>query len=54
MKVDMDKIQFESRQEVSLAQNALEIAIASGDCNEDEVKTAKELSALLDAMWYNW
>lgn len=54
MKKDMDKIIFESRTEIELLQNALEIAYASDSCNDDEKKIAKEMSGLLDSMWYSW
>ena len=54
MKLDMDKIVFESRNEISVLQNALEIAWASEDSNDDEKAIAKEMSALLDAMYISW
>lgn len=54
MKKDMDKIILENRNEISLLQNALEIAIASGDCNDEEKKVATELSGLLESMYYSW
>lgn len=54
MKKEMDRIIIESREEISLLQNALEIAIASGKCNEDEEEVAREASQLLESMWYAW
>lgn len=54
MRKDMDKIVLESRNEVSLLQNVIEIAIATEDLNEDEKEIAKITSALLESMWYSW
>lgn len=54
MKSEMDKIIIESRKEVSLLQNVVEIALASDDCNEEEKAVAKRISELLESMWYSW
>lgn len=54
MKKDLDKIILESRSEISLLQNVLDIAINSGKCSDEEKEAAKELSELLETMWYSW
>ncbi|MFV0464648.1 MAG: hypothetical protein ACK5ML_01135 [Lachnospiraceae bacterium] len=54
MKKDMDKIILESRLEIDLLQNVVEIAYACGDCNDEEKAIAKKLSALLDEMYYSF
>lgn len=54
MQGNMDKIVLESRNEVSLLQNVIEIAIATQNLNEDEKEVAKKASAILDSMWYSW
>lgn len=54
MRSDMDKIILESRDEVAKLQDVCEIAIACGDCNDEEKETAKKLSALLESMYYSW
>ena len=54
MKADGDKIILESRREIDLLQNSIEIAFASKDANEDEKAVAKELSGLLESMYYSW
>lgn len=48
MKLDMDKIQFESRNEIDSIVKALE---QSKDKNTKEVK---ELIGLLDSMYMSW
>lgn len=53
MKRDMDKIILESRREVSILQNTIEKAYASKDSKDEERELAKELSALLDEMYYS-
>lgn len=54
MKADGDKIILESRREVDVLQNAIEIAYASKDSNEEEKALAKKLSELLEGMYYSW
>lgn len=54
MKAENDKIVLESRREIEILQNTLEIACASGNCNDEEKEVAKTLSAMLDTMWYSW
>lgn len=50
MKKDIDKIIFESRQEIDEVQNALESYVKEHKENE----TVKELINLLDAMYMSW
>lgn len=50
MKKDMDKIIFESRQEIDEVQNALE----SYAKEHKESETVKKLINLLDAMYMSW
>lgn len=50
MKCENDRIIFESRREIEKLQDVCEIAIACGDCNEEEKEIAKKLSELLDTM----
>lgn len=50
----MDKIILESRREVDVLQNVVEIAFACGDCNDEEKEVAKKLSALLEDMYMSW
>lgn len=54
MKADGDKIILESRREIDVLQNAIEIAYASEDSNDDEKAIAKRLSELLEGMHYSW
>lgn len=54
MKRDMGNMVFESRTEVELLWNALEIAIADNHLTDDEAETAKEACRLLEAMDYEW
>ena len=56
MKKDMDKIIFESREEISNIQDVCEIFIElSKSAGEEKLrKSARELSALLDAMYMSW
>ena len=51
---DMASIEFESRREVDVLQNVLEIAIADGNLNDDEKALATELSAILEEMYLSW
>lgn len=54
MKHENDKIIIESRREVDILQNVVEIAFASGDCNEEEKALAKRISEICEAMYYSW
>ncbi len=56
MRKDMDKIIFESREEISNVQDVCEIFLEiSKSVGEEKLrKSAKELSALLDAMYMSW
>ena len=54
MKKNMGSIEFESRREVDVLQNVLEIAIADGHLNNDEVKLATILSSMLEEMYISW
>ena len=54
MKKDMANIEFESRREVDVLQNVIEIAIADGNLNDDEKEVATKLSAMLEEMYISW
>lgn len=56
MKAENGSIVLESRDEVSLLQNVCEgfLALSKSMVEDEEKELAKELSALLDAMWYSW
>lgn len=56
MKTENDTIILESRNEVSLLQNICEgfIALSKSQIEDEEKELAKQLSAMLDAMWYSW
>ena len=51
---DMASIEFESRREVDVLQNVVEIAIADGHLNDEEKEVAKQLSAMLEEMYLSW
>ena len=51
---DMASIEFESRREVDVLQNVLEIAISDGNLNDEEREVAKQLSAMLEEMYMAW
>ena len=57
MKINNDSIVLESRNEVSLLQNICDdflLSLSKSTDKSKEEELAKELSALLDAMWYSW
>ena len=54
MQQNMGSIEFESRREVDVLQNVIEIAIADGHLNEEELEVAKRTSAVLEAMYLSW
>ena len=56
MKKDMDKIIFESREEVANIQDVCEIFIdISQSAGEEKLReSARKLSALLDEMYLSW
>lgn len=54
MKCENDRIIFESRREIEKLQDVCEIAIACGDCNEEEKKIAEKLSELLESIYLSW
>ena len=53
MKMVLDKIQFENRQEISYVLNALDTFLEEHQ-SAKEKKAVKELSDLLDAMLLSW
>ena len=56
MKKDMNKIIFESREEVANIQDVCEAFIELSKCSAEEKmrETAGKLSALLDEMYMSW
>lgn len=53
MKLDMDKIQFESRSEIDEIADALDTYMKEHPKSRS-VETVKKLSNLLDVMYMNW
>lgn len=53
MTLDMDKIQFESRNEIAEIMDALE-TYTKEHPRERSAETVKELTNLLDAMYMSW
>ncbi len=54
MKQEMASLEFESRREIDLLQNVIEIAIADGNLNDEEEKIAKKASAILESIYLSW
>ncbi len=56
MKLNMDTIQFESRQEIANIQDVCETFIELSKCagEKDMRESAKKLSELLESMYMSW
>lgn len=56
MKLDMDKIIFENRQEIANIQDVCESFIESSksSAEKDMRESARKLSALLESMYMSW
>lgn len=53
MKSEINKIMIDNMREVELLQNVAEIAIACGDCTDEEKAIAKEFSRMLEDMLHS-
>lgn len=56
MKMQDDKLIFESRDEIDLMQNICEgfIALSKSQVEDEEKELAKQISGFMDAMYMSW